>query len=384
MKIERFQYYDKTLDWKIENVSFSDLTLFVGISGAGKTQILQSLLTIKQIAEGKSFNGVKWEIVFSTTDGHPYSWSGEFESNPYFALKEYDLTNQEESTDDIPKVLSESLYQDGIQIIERKEKEIFLNGTKTPKLSPSVSVLSLLKHEDVIHPVHRDFRKIVNSNQFNQQQRLLTTLELFLFRHMSDEFDTIEKVQESDLGTTIKLAIIYKSHPNTFKQIQDRFREIFPQVTDIKVEPLEDRNDSSYIEKAPIVQIKERGISNWIPQHKISSGMLRTLFHIAEMYLWPKGTVILIDEFENSLGVNCIDILTEDLLQQNRNLQFILTSHHPYIINNISPIYWKVVRRKGGTVTAEDFDSLGLSDSSHEAFIQLINSDAYREGIVTA
>ena len=48
--------------------------------------------------------------------------------------------------------------------------------------------------------------------------------------------------------------------------------------------------------------------------------------------LWPDGSVILIDEFENSLGVNCLDEITEDVVKESRRLQFILTSHHPYII----------------------------------------------------
>lgn len=38
-------------------------------------------------------------------------------------------------------------------------------------------------------------------------------------------------------------------------------------------------------------------------------------------------------EFENGLGVNCIDVLAEILLSERKDLQFIITSHHPKIIN---------------------------------------------------
>lgn len=122
-------------------------------------------------------------------------------------------------------------------------------------------------------------------------------------------------------------------------------------------------------------------MKRWIEQDKISSGMRRTVTHVAEMYLWPHGTVILIDEFENSLGVNCIDVITEDLLSHNRRLQFILTSHHPYIISNVGTRYWKIVTRKGGLVSTHDAATLGLGESSHDAFIQLINNDTYRDGV---
>ena len=108
--------------------------------------------------------------------------------------------------------------------------------------------------------------------------------------------------------------------------------------------------------------------------------MLKTLMHISELYLSAEGTVILIDEFENSLGVNCIDILS-DLLFDNRKLQFIITSHHPYIINKIGMEYWKIVTRKGGVVTARDAKDYNLGKSRHQAFMQLINLEAYKEGI---
>ena len=80
-------------------------------------------------------------------------------------------------------------------------------------------------------------------------------------------------------------------------------------------------------------QIKEIGVPEWIGPECISSGMFKSLVHISELYLSTDGTLFLIDEFENSLGINCIDELTTDILQSGRKLQFILTSHHPYIIN---------------------------------------------------
>ena len=64
-----------------------------------------------------------------------------------------------------------------------------------------------------------------------------------------------------------------------------------------------------------------------------------------------------------------------------RDLQFIITSHHPYIINNISYKNWKIVTRNGGVVTAKDATDYDIGKSKHQAFTQLINLDAYSEGI---
>jgi AAA15 family ATPase/GTPase len=57
--------------------------------------------------------------------------------------------------------------------------------------------------------------------------------------------------------------------------------------------------------------------------------MVRTLKHLSEIYLFSEVTVFLIDEFENSLGINCINEIMSDILKSKRQLQFILTSHHP-------------------------------------------------------
>ncbi|MDL5054282.1 AAA family ATPase [Oscillatoria laete-virens NRMC-F 0139] len=124
------------------------------------------------------------------------------------------------------------------------------------------------------------------------------------------------------------------------------------------------------LKEATTVSIKEKGVQDWIKN--ISSGMFKTLMYISELYLSPDDCVILIDEFENSLGINCLDNVT-DLILSNRKSQFIITSHHPYVINNISPAYWKIVTRKGSLVTVKDAKDFHIPDSRQKAFIDLIN-----------
>ncbi|MFM6268539.1 MAG: AAA family ATPase, partial [Dolichospermum sp.] len=110
----------------------------------------------------------------------------------------------------------------------------------------------------------------------------------------------------------------------------------------------------------------------WIREDRMSSGMLRTLIHLSEIYLSNPGTVILINEFENSLGINCINILTDDLIHENKTLQFLATSHHPYIINNIPYEYWKIVTRKDGHINIRNASDYHLGKSKQEAFTQLM------------
>ncbi|MFE7822297.1 hypothetical protein ACFU1R_29605, partial [Priestia megaterium] len=92
----------------------------------------------------------------------------------------------------------------------------------------------------------------------------------------------------------------------------------------------------------------------------------------------PDDSIIIIDEFENSLGVNCIDLVAGQLLQNKK--QFIITSHHPYIINKISYTHWRIVIRNANKVIVRSSDYYRLGSSNHEAFKELLNLDAFLEG----
>ena len=68
-------------------------------------------------------------------------------------------------------------------------------------------------------------------------------------------------------------------------------------------------------------------------------------------------------------------------MTEKRDLQFIITSHHPYIINNINLNNWKIITRKAGVIKNHNASQLNIGKSKHEAFTQLINLDEYSDGI---
>lgn len=378
MRIKNFKYYDKALEWKVETTLFPNLTLLVGISGVGKTQILDAISRIKNIANGKAVNGIQWEILFTTRRGDEYFWSGEYENKSTLQEK-LSFWKLDEDSENNPKIVAETLRLNGQLVIRRADSEILLREQKTPKLSPFESVLSILNQEEEVSPAYSAFKRIIRSDFSSSRQRMIGP-EFIEFNKMLKSKLTLEELQKSGLDSRFKIALVYYSIPEVFEQIKERFIDVFPQIEDVRFRSVKDPG-LPFFDEYPLLEIKEKGVECWIQQDRISSGMYKTFMHISEMFLWPEGTVVLIDEFENSLGVNCIDVLTEDLIHENRMLQFIVTSHHPYIINNISPKYWKVVTRKGGSVTTHDANDLQIGDSSHKAFIQLINLDEFKEGI---
>lgn len=381
MRINSFKYYNKALEWKLEPLKFNDFTLLIGASGVGKTQILDAILALKEIADGASLKGVEWEIEFETVNQLKYKWEGSFE-NKGIDTHLYRLGDKEKIPErNKSRILYENVYVNKKQIVKRTRDEIIFNEGKTPRLSQQESVIKLLKEEDTITPAFLGFKKII-FNDYPESRTSGVPFNIFDVQKLLKKYQTLESIRKSDEDVKTKLFLAYKNVPSAFKKIKEHFIEFFPQVENIKIEPLETEGDMPpFIKEQPFIQIREAGVKEWIYQFRVSSGMFRALMHIGELYLASEGTVILIDEFENSLGINCIDELTAELLSAGRDLQFIITSHHPYIINNIDFKHWKLVTRNKGKVKTLEPETLSLGKSKHDAFIQLINLDQYKNGI---
>lgn len=380
MRIHKFEFENGNLELKINQIKFSNLTLLIGVSGVGKTLILKAILDLRSIANGRSLDGVKWEIEFSINENTHYLWRGVFEETGTVKLIERKLQDDDENLVKLtnrPKIMSEELFLNNKLLVERKENEIKFRGTSTPKLSSYNSVLNLFNEEDSVSSAFIGFNKIIRSNDYDTSGiPIIENFDRLLTKHL-----TLESIQDASLPTYFKLSLAYKNQPEVSNKIKQAFINVFNQVEDIKFEPLEESDLPFVFRNSPHLQIKEKNVSKWISLTQISSGMIKTLMQISQLFLCAEGSVILIDEFENSLGINCIDTLTENLLYDNRNLQYILTSHHPYIINAIGMEHWKLVTRKGGVISTKDAKDYYLGKSRHEAFKQLIQLHDYREGI---
>ncbi len=389
MRIERLEFWNKDTGWHLAPTEFfPDLTLLVGVSGAGKTRILSVIEALAEFAKGqlpRELVGAEWDIGFSTAQGE-YGWRGQLTGgeSPDFpngilredleGLLHDDLAPGQVIRVYEPMKLHETLTVNNSRVVERESEHIRLNGKELPKLSPLESVINLLRLEDAIRPAFEAFRRIV----FHEA---IVSNKLPLVINVADwasGYPTVDEIRESHLPINFRLALAHENALEVFSQITERFRDVFPQVEDIRFDQVLWHNKRGH---TWVLQIKEKGLSKWIPETNISAGMLRTLLHFASVELWPKGSVILSDEIENSLGVNCLDAVTQSMVDERRHLQFIVTSHHPYIINNIPPKHWKVVTRNGSVVSTHNADELGIGKSHHDAFIQLMNSEQYQEGI---
>lgn len=375
MKILTLKYANTEQEWQFEEINFFDLTLLVGVSGVGKTQILDAIFSLKMISHGASMNGIEWEINFSTVGNLVIKWKGKFEKiqdkleSAHFIFEDTNVVK--------PKIIFEQLFIHNKLVVDRDTEKFYLDGKEMPKLISTESAIHILKEEESIKEVFENFKLIILRDYTQKIGLRYTGLNI---EQKYKNLKNIVDIKGSDLDTFQKIVLTYSIAKATFDEIKNKFIEVFPQIENVRVEQIELGNPNSTY-KVSTLQIKEKGVQKWIPHNRVSSGMMHTLFHIAEMYLWNDGTVILIDEFENSLGLNCIDVLTEDLVYSNNNIQFIATSHHPYIINKIPYEYWKIVTRKGSIIKTYDAKDFDMGKSHHDRFMSLINHPFYKQGI---
>ena len=147
--------------------------------------------------------------------------------------------------------------------------------------------------------------------------------------------------------------------------------------------------DSSSFEKiripgnVPIFCIKEKNVDDWIRLDELSSGMQKVLLILTDFFSLPKGSIYMIDEYENSLGVGAIDFFPQVLEFEDYDAQIIITSHHPYLIKRIPIDNWFIVHRKGSNLQFSFGEELNqkFGLSTQDKYIQLINDPFYSEGI---
>lgn len=376
MKINSLEFYNTHSKLKINKITFDAFTLLVGASGVGKTQILRSLTKLKSIVMGEAISGFCWTIEFNI-DQDSYSWNGEFEALSNFdAFIDSMPFKFEDDDKPKPKVLSEKIVRNGYDIVTRTGDDIIFNGSKTVKLSSTESVIHLLREEDDISILHKSFNRIIliepdDGMSFSPKNN----------KDLESESDlSINDIRQKKYSLNAKLYLCQEKQPEYFNNIKSTFKDIFPYVEDVKIEKIESSEIPFFFNGIFVIKVKERGVDDWIVHSSMSTGMLKTLIQIGYIHLSPKGTVFLIDEFENGFGVNCINDITDILLHHGNGVQFIITSHHPYIINNIPLNNWKIISRRAGQVDNFLSTDFNLQESNHEAFTKLINLNVYVDG----
>ncbi|MDB9456825.1 hypothetical protein PN473_00030, partial [Dolichospermum circinale CS-545/17] len=275
MKIISLRLKNNFLGWDFDEVDFSsNLTLLVGVSGAGKTQILRAILDLKSIVNGKAINGLEWKINFYTVNNTEFIWEGSFETIETDESTFYEGENEDifyEDEDDYPSLLYEKLTSQNDVIIERSPEKIKFKNIEMPKLSSYQSIIYTLREESMIKEAYDALNKIEYRDQTRNGLNVYRISDKPL-HFLTSKYKTLESIINSDENIHAKLYFVHENKLNIFNKIKSKFIEIFQQVEDIKIKLLHTHHTSTGRLFIPFIFIKENCVPQWIRDDKMSSG----------------------------------------------------------------------------------------------------------------
>ena len=361
MKIKWIEFENLESGLKIERIDFfDDVTLLVGLSGVGKTQILNAISYSLALAVRRRIRLRPYcvKIGIQINENY-YEWSYKIKHND-----ELDILTDDESEYIIS---DEELKKNNDLVFKRENNSVIFSGyDKIPNPKKDESLLLQYSESDEFSDLIEELKKLysvemdlevrggIRVDSFNN----LKLRAINQIKKLGDSPDVFSKF--SHLPVILKIYILKRYfYDSLYVQIFNAIKELFVEIEDVDVE--EDEQKEAFF-----LSMKVYGKT--MMQHDISNGMLKTIYYIVELYTMASDSLVLIDEFENGLGVNCIDLLSDLLLTEREDLQFIITSHHPKIINSIGKEKWRIIDRDGSRVVNSDCTKYGIGNSQHDAY----------------
>lgn len=367
MKIKWIEFKNLKTGLEIERIEFhNDTTLLVGLSGVGKSQILDAIEYSLKLAVDKDIRLKPYEVnMCILVDKDEYEWSYKIDKLNDESISIFDKEKYYFSF--------EKLQCNGKIMFERNESDFKVVGYSkilTPKRGESLLLqyseddqfTKLISEINKLYTVDLEpiIMGVIGAESFTE---LKAKVSIIMKKIGPKEFSKF-----SQLPAVIKLYIAKEYYHDIYNKILESVQDLFNEIEDIDV--VEDKEYEAYV-----VAIKVYGKT--ILQYDISNGMLKTIYYMVELFTMTGNSIVLIDEFENGLGVNCIDSLTDMLLEERDDLQFIITTHHPKIINRIPVNKWKIIERDKCTVKNINSKEYNIGRSQHDSYFSLINRWEY-------
>ena len=375
MYINWIEYENETSGRRISRVNFSRLNLLVGASAAGKTTILRIITNfLLTISMGHAIKEqCRFKMSFSIVD----RLSDKVTTKKYLwevRTGEKDILSTEGAA--VYPICYECLQKltDHKQIISREENSLYIEGYQNlPQVSKMQSAIYIYRENVPFNAIVDDIR--LTWTIYNQDVALnKVTNELLeqikkIIKEAQDNKHPIRwhYAAQNKFPMSLFIYIVKKTYPKKYRIFLEDLQDIFPEIEDVYINQKINGDGNYYL------SILQRG--QWILPPDISSGMIRTIYLLACLHFCECNTMVLFDELENSLGINCLDEIVERIrmMENEKKIQFMLTSHHPYVINQIPADRWLVVSQNDNLIESKKAEELRIGRMKSELFFELIN-----------
>jgi predicted ATPase len=379
MPIRSFEYHDGLTGWNLEPMDLDRFNLLVGLSGVGKTRILEAL-------DDAARAGLPHTRLVPSQ-----RWRLEVEQDGAVLVLEAETTSAtvgDASSDAASRAPTwaegferESVTRDCVELVRREGPTCRLRGVELPAISSSESAVSLFGADAEIGRLGRTLARVSSGSDYLGARMLVPEGR----QPEPRSFSSVDELRDSGMkNLLLKAWNLQERFPDAFASVVERYQDVFPDIHGFRIDPAleHSRNSADFFERSRKTSADFCEFHLWIDEHGVqgpytsdalSSGMLRTLIFFLELALAPADSTLLVDELEESLGHNCLSDVCEALWQQRPDVQVVATSHHPYILNRIPRSTWRLVSRVGNDVQVRPaLDVPELATASAQDAFQLL------------
>jgi len=335
-------------------IKLSDLSVFVGNNGSGKSSVIEALHTLQNVLlQGLSagFNE-RWfgvEHIRNTSAKAKASGKKLFENDIEIEIQgkiefekyKYKVCFNSSLSGDLYLIPHESLVLGKTEVFksevidEKGITEFFINNEPIP--TNRIANNLVLSDKNLISqlPFAIKFGNFISSWQF-----LSLEPERMYFPVRRDYSSTSVRMK----NTGENLADFFsrmQDNPTISDIILDKLRYVLPDLDNVGREEIS-------IQKQIYLFLQEHNNKRRLPSWLFSSGTLRILAILAILNSENPPPVVFIEEIENGLDPRTLNLLVEEMRGLLSEHQFITTTHSPYFLDLVALKHIIVAERTNG------------------------------------
>jgi predicted ATPase len=334
LKQFRVQNYKALKDVSVE---LTPIHVLIGPNDSGKTSILEALAALSRSTEKQL------SVAFSGTwQGRSLVW----QQDPTAIVRleatlgddlRYELGCRFAAKDREVQLENESAVTQGIGYDFQKAV-----GNHNSSFVALSTTGRLQRPDPVLLPVAQRVSNQLNGVHFCRWNPRLLSLPV------TPDSSRRFRMDESGFGLALCLDDILGYDRHLFTRLEDRFRQIFPQVLSVKL--LAERAYRSASNSNQVPSLRERdgkgiyfqleGNERLTAAAQMSDGVMLVLAYLTLLYLPEPPRLILVEEPENGIHpkrlADVLKILRSMVDEQDRS-QIVMTTHSPYVLDSFSP-----------------------------------------------
>jgi predicted ATPase len=335
-------------------IKLSDLTVFVGNNGSGKSSVIEALQTLQNAllyglsdAFNSRWHGMedirnsgktlkKLPIMFSTPD-IGVEIKGKIGKKRYHYAIKFNAT----ANLDLYIVAAEVLKQGAEQIYnaqiidEKGNAELFVGKDLAPRHYVANQLVLSNNNLHESNAFAQSIAEYIKSWQF-------LCLEPEKMYHPTPRDYSQSQVQLKNTGEN--LADYFSrllDDASAGNQVLEKMRYVLPELEYLTREEIA-------VQKQIYLSMKSAFISKQLPSWLFSSGTLRILTILSMLNTKQVPPVVFIEEIENGLDPRTLNLLVGEIRSLLPNVQFLTTTHSPYFLDLVSLNHIVVAERNAG------------------------------------